>query len=128
MRLPMRREDIVQLARFAVFVEGVGLIVAMILGVAHAVVTRSRLIDSFLLMVFVPFLLLFAVALLSGPGAFLARPKFAPMGSVGRTRWRAWLSAPQIGRDQEFFDLVLYTGLAFLLLAIATGIGAVVGG
>lgn len=115
-----------RIGRFVLAVETVLLFVAFVLGAIHALLTRGRLLDSFLLMTFVLFVLLLFLAVLSGPGAFLSRPKLAPLGPEATTRWRRWLSVPQVGRDAEFFDLVLYTGIGFLLLAIATGIGAIV--
>ena len=127
MRFPMSRDDLAWLGRFALAVEGAALLVAFVLGVIRAIITRSPLLDSFLLMTFLVFLFMIVIAVLSGPGMFLSRPKFAPLGPEARARWRGWLSVPQVGKDQEFFELVLLTGLAFLLLAIATGIGALVG-
>jgi len=125
MRLPIRREELLRLLRFVAVAEGALLLVALVLGVIHWGVTRGRFLDSFLLMTFVLFVLLLFLAVLSGPGAFLARPKLAALGPEAQARWREWLAAPRVGRDQEFFDLVLYTSIGFLLLLIATGIGAV---
>lgn len=126
MPLSERRDDVLRLVRFATLVEGIALGVAFALAEIHAVLTRTRLVDSFFLMTFAIFLLLLIYGLLSGPGMFLSRPKLAPVGPEGQRRWRQWLAAPPVGPDREFFELVLYTGLAFLLLAIATGIGALV--
>ncbi len=126
MRFPPRRDDLVFLARLVLIVEGGALLVAFLLGVVHASLTGSSLLDSFLLTTFVIFLLMIVYAVLSGPGMFLSRPKFAPLGPEGQRRWRTWLTVPP-RPDREFYELVLYTGLAFLLLAIATGIGALFG-
>jgi MFS-type transporter involved in bile tolerance (Atg22 family) len=126
MRLPSR-EELLRLGRFVLLTEGIALTVAAVLGAIHSAATRTRFLDSYLLVVFLIFLFFLAMGVLSGPGLFLSRPKFAPVGPEASGRWREWLSAPQIGGDREFFDLVLYVGLGFLLLAIATGIGAVLG-
>ncbi|MEK6851619.1 MAG: hypothetical protein AABY30_03670 [Candidatus Thermoplasmatota archaeon] len=124
MRLPFRREEAVAVARFAVAFEVIALAIAGALGVVHAALARSAFIDAFLLWTFVLFLLVLMYAVLSGPGLFLSRPKFAAVGPGSRDRWRQWLAAPPVSGDREFYELVLYTGLAFLLLAAATGIGA----
>lgn len=128
MRLAIPRENVARVARLAVTVEAVALLAALVLGVAYSALTATAPLDSFLLMAFVIFVLMLIFAVLSGPGMFHARPKFVPVSPEGRGRWRAWLSVPQVGKDQPFFELVLFTGLAFLLLVIATGIGALLGG
>lgn len=124
---PPSREELLRLGRFILVVEGIALAAAAILGAVHSTATRARFLDSFLLMVFILFLLFVGLGVLSGPGLFLSRPRFAPLGPDAPRRWQAWLAVPQIGGDQEFFDLVLYLGMGFLLLAIATGIGALLG-
>jgi len=124
MRLPFRREEAVAVARFAVAFEVIALAVAGVLGIVHAAVARSEFLDAFFLWTFVLFFLVLIYAVLSGPGLFLSRPKFAAVGPESRVRWRRWLAAPPVGTDREFYELVLYTGLGFLLLAIATAIGA----
>jgi hypothetical protein len=126
MRVPSPGE-LLRLGRFVAAVEGTALAAAAIMGGVHASRTNGRFIDSFLLFVFLIFLLLLAIGLLSGPGMFLSRPKFATLDTEGVGRWRQWLAVPRLGGDQEFFELLLYTGLGFLLLAIATGIGALLG-
>ncbi|HEV8594088.1 MAG TPA: hypothetical protein VGR51_00985 [Thermoplasmata archaeon] len=125
MRFPIRWEELVRLGRFILVVEVLLLATAAILGGFHALLTHNPFLDSFLRMIFVLFVLLLFFALLSGPGAFLSRPKFAPLGGEGRERWRRWLAAPEVGGDREFFDLVLYTVIAFLLLVIATGLASI---
>lgn len=124
----LTRELVVRLGRLTLIVEGVALIAAAILGVIFSFATNTPLLKSFQFMVFVPFVLLLLYGVLSGPGMFLSRPKFAPIGPEARSRWRRWLQTPPVGTDQEFFELVLYTGLAFLLVGIATVIGLVLGG
>jgi len=124
MRLPFRREEAVALARFAVAFEIVALAIAGVLGLVHTALARSPFIDAFLLWTFVLFFLVLIYATLSGPGLFLSRPRFAAVGPESGVRWRRWLAAPPVGKDREFYELVLYTGLGFLLLVIATGIGA----
>jgi len=126
MRLPSR-EGLLRLGRFVLIVEGIALGSAAVLGGIHSVVTRSRFLDSFLLAVFGIFLLLLVTGILSGPGMFLSRPKFAPLDYTAASRWRRWLSTPPAIKDREFWELLLYTGLGFLLLVIATGIGSVLG-
>jgi len=124
MRLPFRREEAVAVARFAVAFEVVALAVAGVLGLVHAALTGTDFLETLSLWTFVLFFLILIYAVLSGPGLFLSRPKFAAVGPGSRARWRRWLAAPPVGTDREFNELVLYTGLAFLLLVIATGIGA----
>ena len=126
MRIPITRDAALRFGRFVLLVEGISLLAAAILGGILAVVTRRPILDSFFLATFVIFLLFLMYAVLSGPGFFLSRPRFAPIGPKAEGRWRTWLAAPAIGTDRELLDLVLYTALAFLLLAIATGIGALV--
>jgi len=126
MRIAIDREDVRRLARFSSAVEAVALLVAFVLGIVHAAATRGRVLDSFLLMTFVLFLLLLVYALLSGPAAFLAMPRLPPIKFEGAERRRAWLTPPEFTKDREYLELVLYTGLAFLLLAIATGISLLV--
>lgn len=124
MRLPIGRADVVRLARFALAVEGTALLAAFVVGLVVTVLRPMALLDAFLLIVFLIFLLLFVYALLSGPGLFLSRPRFVPLAPGPQGRIRAWLTPPTPAGDREFFELVLYVGLAFLLLAIATGIAA----
>jgi len=126
MRLAIARRDVRRLARFSLAVEVVALVVAFVLGILHAAFTHGRVVDSFLLMTFVIFLLLVFYALLSGPGTFLARPRVTPIEARDAVGGRTWLTSPKFVRDREFFELVLYTGLGFLLLAIATGISLLV--
>jgi hypothetical protein len=125
MRVPITLDDALRLGRFALAVEGVALLVALALGAVLAVARSMRLLDAFLLAVFAIFVLLLFFAVLSGPGLFLSRPRLAPLGRDA-TGWRGWLRPPPIGADREFYELVLYVGLAFLLLGIATGIARVV--
>jgi len=124
MHVPIRREEAIWLARFVFAFEVVALAIAGLLGIVHGAITRTDPVEAFFLWTFLLFLLILIYAVLSGPGMFLSRPKFAVIGPEGARRWRRWLSTPQIGTDREFFELVLYAGLGFLLLAIATGIGA----
>ena len=125
MRVPITRDDALRLGRFALAVEGGALLVALALGLVLAIARSMRPLDAFLLAVFGIFVLLLFFAVLSGPGMFLSRPRLAPLGG-GATGWRGWLQPPSIGTDREFYELVLYVGLAFLLLGIATGIARVV--
>lgn len=122
--LAFRWDDVVRLARFVAAIEALLVVAALVLGSVHAVLTRGRLLDSFSLMVFVIFVLILFFAILSGPGAFLSRPRLSPLGTQSSARWRRWLSAPPARGDLEFFELVLYTGIGFLLLVIGTAIGA----
>lgn len=125
--MPLSRDVLLRLGRFVLLVEGIALASAAILGGIHAMATRSPFFDSFFLMVFLIFLLLIGAGVLSGPGLFLSRPRLAPIGPAGMNRWRQWISTPQPVRDREFVELLMYVGLAFLLLVIATGINAFVG-
>ena len=125
MRVPITRDDVLRLGRFALAVEGGALLVALALGLVLAIARSMRPLDAFLLAVFGIFVLLLFFAVLSGPGMFLSRPRLAPLGG-GATGWRGWMTPPAIGTDREFYELVLYVGLAFLLLGIATGIARVV--
>ena len=126
MRLPRTIDQAVRFGLFMLKFEGIALLVAFGLAVGYAGVVGSRLLDAFFLMTFLLFLMLLAYAVLSGPGMFLSRPRFPPGRPEEMGLWRRMFTAPQPMKDREFFELVLYTGLAFLLLAIATGIGAVV--
>ena len=77
-------------------------------------------------MTFVIFFLVLVYGVLSGPGMSLARPHYGTFGPGGAPRTSRYLRPSQVAEDQEFVSLVLYTGLAFLYLAIAIGISATV--
>src|SRR5881409_1664472 len=124
---PPGLNDLVRLGRFVLVIKAIALASAAILGAIHAFATRSRLVDSFSLMAFLIFLLMLGAAILSGPGLFLSRPYFTPLEPGALRLWRQWISVPSAVREREFFELLLYTGLAFLFLVIATGIDAVFG-
>ena len=124
MRLPSR-EGLLRLGRFVLIVEGIALAVAAILAAVVAVATRSLFGPLFQLFVFLLFLLFLVYGALSGPGLFLAKPKFVPLDTSVTGRWPRWLSTPPIVKDQEYYELLLYIGLGFLLLILATGISAV---
>ena len=126
MRFQVARRDVWRLTRFCLAVEAIALGTAFVLAIVHALFTRGRIVDSFLLMTFVIFLLFLLYAVLSGPGSFLSRPRLVPLGSGGIRRWREWLTPPEFAKDRELFELVMYTGLGFLLLAMATGVAALV--
>jgi len=123
MRLPDRSE-LLRLGRFVLAVEAIALAVAAILAAVLAVATRSLFGPLFQLFAFLLFLLFLVYGALSGPGMFLAKPRFVPLGTPDTGRWRSWLSTPPVVRDQEFYELLLYIGLGFLLLILATGISA----
>ncbi len=114
-----------QAGRFLLVVDAIALGIAGLLALLHASIARGRPLDSFALIVFLEFLAFLIYALLSGPGFFLARPRFAPMNAEGRGRWRRWLTAPPIGADREFFDLVFWVAAGFVLLVLGTAIGQV---
>ena len=122
--MPIAREDAIRLGRFVLVFEGVALLVALVLGAAYSGLARTAFIDGFALTTFLVFVLVVLYAILSGPGMFLSRPRFAPIDQEGRARWRRWLAAPPLGRDREFAELVLFTGLGVLLLLLASGIAA----
>ena len=126
MRFPIARDDALRMARFALAAEGVALLAGLVLGIVFAIARSMPPLDAFLLGVFVVFLLMLLFAVLSGPGAFLSRPRLTPLDAHSARGWRGWLAPPRIGRDREFFELVLYTALAFLLLVIATAIASIV--
>lgn len=126
MRLQITRDESLRLLSFVLRFEAVGLVVALILAVVYAGLASSPLLDSFSLASFVIFLLVLFYAVLSGPGLFLSRPRLPPMELGSSRRGRRLLAPPQSIRDREFFELILYTGLAFLFLALTTGIGIVI--
>lgn len=123
--MPGRRAMALRLVRHASIVVGVALLASAILAALHAAATGTPFARSFALMAFLPLLLAYAV--LGGPGLFLARTKLAPIGLEARGRWRRWLATPELRTDHELSELVLYVGIAFLFLALATGIGFVLG-
>ena len=124
MRLP-NRSELLRLGRFVLVVEGIALAIAAILAAILAVATGSLFGPLFQLVVFLLFLLFLLYGLLSGPGLFLATPKFVPLDTSAKGSWPRWLSPPPIVKEQEFLELVLYMGLGFLLLILATGISEV---
>ncbi len=126
MRFPIARDDVMGIARFALAVEVVALLAGLVLGIVLAIARSMPPLDAFLLGVFLVFLLMLLFAVLSGPGAFLSRPRLTPLDPHSAGGWRGWFAPPRIARDREFFELVLYTALAFLLLLIATGIASIV--
>ena len=125
MLFPISRDAILRLTRYACTFEAAALLVAAALALAYAAIARVPYREAFVLMAFVLFLLILFYAVLAGPGFFLSRPRLAPIGPAAGAQWRRWLTAPAVVRDREFFELVFYVGLAFLLIAIATGIDAV---
>ena len=124
MRLPVTRDEAVRLASFLLKFECVAVLLALALAVPYAGVAGTRLSMAFAIVTFVLFLVVLLYAVLSGPGLFLSRPRLPPMGTREAGRWRRAFGAPAPEKDREFSELALYTVAAFLLLAIATGIGA----
>jgi len=119
MASPGTRERAIGLARFVLTFEGLALLAAFVSALAYAGLARTPLVDAFSLTSFLLFFLILLYAALSGPGMFLSRPRLGR--SAAARGWRRFVELPS-RPDREFFELVMYTGLAFLLLIASRGI------
>jgi len=126
-RLPVSRDRVIRVARYAAVFEAVALVTVAVLALGYAATARIPYRGAFVSVAFGLFLVVLFYAVLVGPGYFLSRPRIAAARVEVEARWRQWLTVPPAARDQEFFELLLYVGLAFLLILLATGIDAIVG-